>query len=757
MSAKNKGFSRDQGILENFSEVRLADPWLSQELEKYAYPLPSRLYILEVLSSKGKRVDKAYSFKQLARLFDLANHELNGFRVRLMAMVRDGQLGIYRNGKWSVLNDKNLVLEGEIKVQKRGVSFLPNGSLDPIGLIPAQLRDALDGDEVQVKLLVTKKTEPLEVQVIKILSRAVREKVGKAYLKKERWFIRSDEGHSVLHLPLTDDSIQPSSEGEMVSFDVVYGTSRYPSAKIKVSLGLSNQPEVEVEVAIRKNHLPHEFSQSTLQEAEKISTSVSVADSDRTDLTHLPFVTIDGETAQDFDDALFCKPIEKTGKSGACHYDLYVAIADVSAYVLTGSALEKDALERGNSTYFPNRVIPMLPEVLSNGICSLKPDALRYAMVCQMIVTATGEIEKYSFYPAVIKSHARLTYTDVAKALYENDIEAQKKLKSRLLNLKNLDAIFQLFLKARKQRGAIDFDLPETKILFNEKGTIETIVTSSRTDAHRLVEECMLAANVCAANFLETHDHPCPYRIHKKPSFEKLDKLQNFLKSRGLLLGGGKRPSSQDYDTLVASLSERPDREVIQTALLRSLQQAEYFLENEGHFGLAYESYTHFTSPIRRFTDLMVHRAIRASLQGEKLACENWDAHVKHCSVTERRSDEATRDFEAWLKCFYMKDRLGETFSAVVNGVTSFGVFVLLDNFHVEGLVHIKDIGTKDYFHFDQHRQCLYGEKSHQTIGLGDPLIVQLVRVDLESKQIDLVPVTLNKRGSRKSKQKKTS
>jgi ribonuclease R len=429
---------------------------------------------------------------------------------------------------------------------------------------------------------------------------------------------------------------------------------------------------------------------------------------------------------------VYCEP-EKGG------YRLVVAIADVSHYVQTGDALDREAILRGNSVYFPRRVIPMLPEELSNGLCSLNPHVDRLCMVCDMHISNNGDIEKYRFYPSVMHSQARLTYTQVAAMLAEPDGELAKSNLVIVPHLQHLYELFQKLLKAREKRGAIDFETVETQMIFTEQGKIERIIPVVRNDAHKLIEECMLAANVCAANYLHENGHTVLYRIHQGPTPEKLVALREFMKEFGLQLTGEDDPQAADYSKLLKRIKGRPDAGLLQTVMLRSLRQAKYEPENIGHFGLGYDAYTHFTSPIRRYPDLLVHRAIKAVLQGKKYTpAQKWSELGAHCSMTERRADDATRDVEAWLKCFYMRDHLGSVFTGTVSSVTSFGMFVSLDDLYVEGLVHISELG-KDYFQFDAAKHQLLGERTGQRYRLGDRVQVRVVKVDMESTKVDFV------------------
>jgi len=465
----------------------------------------------------------------------------------------------------------------------------------------------------------------------------------------------------------------------------------------------------------------------------------------RVDLTALPLVTIDGETAKDFDDAVYC---ERKGKG----FRLIVAIADVSHYVRDGDAIDADARERGTSVYFPRRVIPMLPEALSNELCSLKPNVDRLCMVCDMSVSADGVIGGYEFYPAVMHSQARLTYTQVWDWLSDPKAAKGADAKKLLPHLSNLYAAFKALLKTREARGAIDFDSVELAIEFDEKGRIAQIVPAPRNDAHRLIEECMLAANVSAADFAAKHEQPILYRIHEGPPPDKLAVLREFLAGSALSLGGGDDPAASDYAQLLGKVRERPDFALLQTVLLRSLSQAQYSPDNVGHFGLAYDAYAHFTSPIRRYPDLLVHRALKAVLAGKHYtpSGQSWNALGVHCSMTERRADDASRDVTQWLKCFYMQDRIGEEFAGTISGVASFGLFVTLDGLNIDGLVHVTELG-RDYFHFQQARHALIGEKSGRTFQLAGRVRVKIARVDLETAKIDFTLVEDAEGGGRDS------
>jgi ribonuclease R len=510
------------------------------------------------------------------------------------------------------------------------------------------------------------------------------------------------------------------------------GSKSKPLGRDVEVLGNYADPGMEIEIALSKHTQPRIFPKEAEAIAAKLPKGVRSTDhKSRIDLRDLPLVTIDGETARDFDDAVFAEPVG----SG---FRLVVAIADVSHYVKPGDALDVEARSRGNSVYFPRRVIPMLPEALSNGLCSINPDVERLAMVCDMQIDSHGHVKGYKFYQAVMLSHARFTYTEVAAILADARGPEARRRKALVPHLQTLYKLYHQLAKARAKRGAIDFETIETQMIFDDKGKIEKIVPVIRNDAHRLIEECMLAANVCTSDFLRERGHPVLYRVHEGPTPEKLAALRDFLKGFGLQLPGGEKPHASDYAKLLSKVKGRPDEQLLQTVMLRSLKQAVYTPKNAGHFGLAYESYTHFTSPIRRYPDLLVHRAIKAVLIGGSYEPGDWHELGAQCSMTERRADEATRDVTAWLKCYYMRDRVGETFMGSIAGVASFGAFVALDDVYVEGLVHISDLG-KDYFKYDAARHELLGERTKQRYRLGDRLRVKIAKVDLTAARIDFV------------------
>jgi ribonuclease R len=523
-------------------------------------------------------------------------------------------------------------------------------------------------------------------------------------------------------------------------------------------------PGMEIDIAIRSYNLPHVWSTATEAEAAAFTDVVpEEAKQGREDLRQLPLVTIDGEDARDFDDAVYCEP---KGKG----WRLLVAIADVSAYVAPGTALDAEARTRGNSVYFPERVIPMLPEILSNGLCSLNPEVDRLCMVCECHIGANGQLKDYRFFEGLLRSHARLTYNKVAAMLVDRDPQLTRRYHALLPHLEHLYALFKVLHKARQRRGAIEFESTETRILFGEQRKIERIVPVERNDAHRLIEECMLTANVAAADFLLSHQIPTLFRVHAQPGQDKIEDLRQFLGELGLQLGGGDDPQPKHYVKLLESIRDRHDAHLIQTVLLRSMKQAVYSPENIGHFGLAYDAYAHFTSPIRRYPDLLVHRAIRHLVRRKGAAGfdYSWSDMLQlgeHCSMTERRADEATRDATDWLKCEFMLDKIGQVYDGVISSVTNFGIFVELNDIYVEGLVHVTDLGN-DYYHFDPVKHRMIGERTAKMFRLADPVRVVVTRVDLEDRKIDFEladsqpktpPAPKGGRGAKKKGSKKAS
>ena len=725
------------------------DPNAATEASRYENPIASREVILRVLDESGE----LFQLSGLASELKLSSdQDLEALRRRVMAMRRDGQLHLDRRGRIG-LTERLELQTCRVIGHRDGYGFAtPVEGGDDLYLSSREMQKVFDGDRTLVATVGADAKGRREGKVVEVLERAVSVLPGRYMEESGIGFLMPYNTRVSQHILIPPDQKQGAVPGQMVSVRITDYPTQVLGAKGSVEeiLGDHLDPGLEIDIAIRAHQIPWQLPDAVLDEAASLGEEPEANDKrGRIDLRTKPFVTIDGEDARDFDDAVYCQP-EGSG------FRLWVAIADVSHYVAKDSALDLEAIERGNSVYFPERVVPMFPEVLSNGLCSLKPKVDRLAMVCEMAISAKGEVVGSTFYEAVIHSHARLTYTEVGQVL-ENGF-ADSVAPERYPDLMHLHALYGCLRGARELRGAIDFETVETRIEFNAERKIEAIVPVHRNDAHKLIEECMLAANVATAEFLEAASLPVLFRVHEGPSTERLANVRAFLGELGLDLGGGEKPTPEDYQRLLATAVDRDDASVIQTMLLRSLSQAVYQAENKGHFGLHYPAYAHFTSPIRRYPDLLVHRAIRSLVRGGKFPKQtrrSEDAQKpgnsaqypyelvavtalgERCSLTERRADDATREVDAWLKCEFLKDRVGEQFSGVITAVTAFGIFVELSDLYIEGLVHISAL-PGDYYHFDAPKQRLVGDRTRRTFQLGGPVEVTVARVDLDERKIDL-------------------
>jgi ribonuclease R len=712
----------------------LIDPFAEREAQKYDKPVPSREFIMALLAEK----DKPLNYEQIIEHFGLEDEEaLEAIRRRLKAMERDGQIMKNRRGAYGLVNRMNLV-PGRVQAHKDGFGFLiPDQGTDDIFLSGKQMRSVFNGDRVLVALRGQDARGRKEGNIVEILERNTEFLVGHYREEKGIGFVEASAKKILQDILIPPDKKGGAREGQIVNVKILAQptATRQALGEVVEILGEYMAPGMEIDVAIRGAGLPNTWPPEVIAACDQYEETIpKSAYKGREDLRNLPLMTIDGEDAKDFDDAVYCEPL----KRGA--WRLIVAIADVSYYVQAETALDKEAYARGNSVYFPGRVIPMLPEVLSNGLCSLKPKVDRLAMVCDMTISAKGDIKEYRFYPAVICSKARMTYTNVAKIL-KKDLKLRKQYAPLVTQMEHLYTLYQILVEARQKRGALDFESVETKIVFGRDKKIDQIIPVERNDAHRLIEEMMLAANVSTALYLLEAKIPIVYRVHPEPKVEKLAELKQFLAALGLSLSGGAKPKSADFALLLKTIRKRPDYSLIQTVLLRSMNQALYHPDNVGHFGLAYNEYTHFTSPIRRYPDLLVHRAIMQVASQKSLAKWPYSAAVmqqlgEHCSHTERRADEATRDVTDWLKCEFMMDKVGQAFEGVITSVKNFGLFVLLNKFYVEGLVHITAL-TSDYYDYDSIHHVLRGQKTGTNYRLGDKISIKVARVDLEKRQID--------------------
>jgi ribonuclease R len=729
---------------------KIADPYAAREAQRYDNPIPSREVILDLLAEAEQPLDHA----DIAKALGLDEPEqVDALLKRLRAMERDGQLMLNRRGTYGLV-DKMHLLHCRVQGHRDGYGFaVPLAEGDDIYLSARQMHFVYDGDEVLVQVTGEDRRGRLEGRVVEVLERKHKSVVGRYQEESGIGYVIPDNGRLTQQILIPPKEKGKACSGQIVTAEITDYPTRQLGAKGRISevLGDHLDPGMEIDVAIRSHGIPWEWPEAVLEEAARLESEPLEDDKKhRIDLRKLPFVTIDGEDARDFDDAVYCE------KNTSGTWRLWVAIADVSHYVAPGSALDQEAALRGNSVYFPARVVPMLPEALSNGLCSLKPAVDRLAMVCEMELSAKGVLAKYRFYEAVIHSHARLTYTQVGEVLEKGkhpDID-----KRRVPDLQRLHSLYHVLRAARDKRGAIDFETVETRIIFNENRKIDAIVPVVRNDAHKLIEECMLCANVATARFYDANQLPILYRVHEGPNEEKLEGLRKFLGELGLDLGGGAKPTPVHYQHLLQQIGDREDAHVIQTMLLRSLSQAVYQPENKGHFGLHYDAYAHFTSPIRRYPDLLVHRGIRHLIRSggrakgvlridgaESIPTKQifpYDVHAmlvngEHCSMTERRADEATREVNAWLKCEYLQEHVGAEYDGVISAVTSFGLFVELQDLYIEGLVHVTAL-PGDYYNFDKARQRLIGERSGRSFQLGGGVRVQVARVDLDDRKIDL-------------------
>lgn len=728
------------------------DPFYEREAQRYENPIPSREYILQVILE----ADKPCSREFLEKHFKLKTEDAQeALRRRLNAMLRDSQLCKTKSGFTAL----TLLKEGTgvLTLQRDGFGHVMMDNQEEeefVKILPRDVRGYYDGDKLRVRIIrydfegepIGEIIELLEAKEVQVVGRFVSE-------ENQHWLIPLDRKYTQDILIHSSKTLK-AEDGAIVLVKIIraipVGPKEAPVGEVVEILGDPTSEGIEIKMAIRKFQVPEIFPTEVEKEAQKLGKTVKVASKKGClDLTELPFVTIDGEDARDFDDAVYCVATE----NGGC--TLFVAIADVSHYVRPGSALDEEAKNRGNSVYFPGFVLPMLPENLSNGLCSLKPKVERLTLVCEMSLDDKGHIMRSKFYRAVIRSAARLTYTEVAKVL-EGDKKLRKRYQARLPEIEQLHAVYELLRAQRDRRGAIDFETVETQILFDTAGKIATILPRERNIAHKIIEECMLAANVISARFLAHHQTPTLYRVHRAPPPEKLKAVREFLSEFGLDLKGQETPSPSDYAQLMRSIEHREDKHVIETVLLRSLSQAEYSPKNEGHFGLAYAAYLHFTSPIRRYPDLLVHRQIVSIIEKQEAEKpENLKTVFEqlglHCSITERRADEATRDAMMALKCHYMQDKVGQVFAGRVTGVTSFGLFVELQSLYIDGLVHVATLGD-DYYLYEPFKHRMIGEHTREIFKLGDALEVEVIKVDLDDRKIDLKIVRKERKGKKRHK-----
>lgn len=735
--------------------MTLNDPHAKREAKKYEKPVASR----ELLLSLIEKCSPPPSFKALVKTLNYQeDHLLVGLKRRLRAMENSGQL-VFNKFKQYAIPEKNSLLTGKVIGHRDGFGFFtPDdpAKKDKRGkdfyISSHEMQRVFHGDVVQAILVDrTDRKGRKEVRILEVIEPRKAPIVGRFYVDHHVCSVIPEDTKIKQEILIDPKAKLGARHGQMVVLELLQRPTRRSHAigKVIEVLGDHMAAGMEIDIALRAHDLPHQFSHEVQAEVAGIADEVEAsAKLPRQDLRGLPLVTIDGEDARDFDDAVYCQP----KKSGG--WRLWVAIADVSYYVRHGSALDDEAISRGNSVYFPSQVIPMLPEKLSNGLCSINPDVDRLCMVCEMTISAKGKLSGSKFYPAVMRSHARFTYSKVASIL-DGDDALINEYHALVPDLENLKSMYLALSDARNQRGAIAFETEESLFLFNEDKKIDSIVPLIRNDAHKIIEECMILANVATAKFIEKNNKPGLFRVHDKPSEDKYKNFVSYLSELGISIPNREAPEPRDYGDILAKVANRPDQELIQTMLLRSMRQAVYQSDNLGHFGLALQSYSHFTSPIRRYPDLVVHRVIKNILLEQAKESEalnqikaanqgSYDYKLEevielgeHCSMTERRADEATRDVSDWLKCEFMQDHVGDNFMGVISTVTNFGLFVRLQDLHIEGLVHITALG-RDYYHYDDVRMCLTGENSGIKYRVGDVVNVQVAAVNLDEKKIDL-------------------
>lgn len=736
------------------------DPHFEREQRKYGdNPLPSREYILTWLAEQGELM----TFKQMVSAFALEGERADFLEHRLKAMISAGQILRNRQGRFGLARKMDLV-RGQVVAHPEGYGFFSPDSDEADGFIaPKYMQELMHGDRILARVKFVGADGRKEYAPVEILERGQKRVVGKISQRHGIWSVVPENRRLTQPIIIPGDERSGAKNGQIVLLEITEYPGRHQQAigRVISVLGEAMAAGMEVTVAIANHNIPHEFSPATEKQVAKLPDALRPEDYEgRLDLRHLPFVTIDGINSRDFDDAVFA---EKRGEN----YRLYVAIADVSHYVPVDSPLDQDAYERGTSVYFPDRVIPMLPEKLSTGLCSLNPEVDRLALVCEMTIALDGSVRRSKFHQAVIHSHCRFTYETVEEILFDRDEAMRASFRELLAPLETLKAVYDILLAARKARHTIEFDTSEAEFFYDSEGKIESIEERKRLNSHKLIEECMIVANVCAAKFLHKQKLPGLYRVHDEPSPERLGKFLDFVARMGLAwTGESGNVEPRHFSELMAKARARDGHQLLEKMMLRTMAQAVYSPENRGHFGLALESYAHFTSPIRRYPDLLLHRAITHHLQGGTrknypYSAESMVEKGKACSLAERRADDATRDAMDFLKCEFMSHRLGEVFSGRISSVTSFGFFVTLDDFFIDGLVHISTL-TNDYYHFDAESLTLAGERSGQRFAMLDRVEVRVAKVDIDDKKIDFellghggIPQAKTRRSTRATSSKK--
>jgi ribonuclease R len=729
---KRRSVDKNQFKSQSAPAPRLAKPATKLQVQKVVGTAMGN--ILEDLRNAGQPLSLAL----LASMLRVTGKvPLARLQQQLSDLERSGELVRNRRDEYCLRERIGLVV-GTISGHRDGHGFVqPDDRSPPVFLSHRQMQQVMHGDRVSARITGTDRRGRPEGSIVDVLERSTQEIVGRLYEDSGVYFVVPDNPRISHRIVVPVKQLHCARAGQIVLLKLIEqpGRNAQPMGHVTHILGDHGASGMETDIAIHSHGLPCEFPDAVLAEARKFGETVNAAAKrNRLDLRDLPLVTIDGEDARDFDDAVYCEPV----RGG---WRLLVAIADVGHYVAIGSELDAEAAQRGTSVYFPNRVIPMLPEALSNGLCSLNPKVDRLCMVCEMRVSPAGKITRAEFAEAIMCSAARFTYTEVAAFLANPTALNTAQAQTLAVPLQNLYAVFKALFIARSERHALEFDSPELKARFDQQGKVAAFVEASRNDAHRLIEECMIAANVQAAKFLKKHKIPTLYRVHGAPEEDRLEKLREFLRGFAISLPQNRPITPVDLSAVLHKSNASEEARLIETVVVRSLPQAVYQPENIGHFGLALSEYAHFTSPIRRFPDLLVHRGIRHVLRGGTAedwpeSLSNMDVLGQQCSMLERRADDATRDAMAWLKCEYMQSRIGDEFDTMVTGVVEFGLFAQVKGMQIDGLIHVSSLGT-DYFHRDKSGYRLVGERSGRVFRLGDSLRVRLINVVIDERKID--------------------
>ncbi|WP_336151370.1 ribonuclease R [Acinetobacter ursingii] len=704
------------------------DPEAKAESERYDNPIPSRTLILNTL----EQVDTPLSHAELVDHFEIKDQKsIDALSHRLSAMVRDGQIA--KDGfKFQLLGDQP-TFDATVYINNKGLGSAHIDGQNDLLLPERELRLVFNGDRVKVRQTSVDRKGKGWGFITEVTQHRVKQLIGKVAEHEGEFHIQPAAPNAHQPIPLEKQLIEHAHAkvGDYLRIEIDDYPTREEFATGHVIQSMADKADTEIIIpqTILEYGLPYEFPKEVVEEAESFKEPSKKDIEGRIDLRDLPLVTIDGEDARDFDDAVYA---EKRAGGG---YRVVLAIADVSHYVRLGKPLDDEAQDRGTSVYFPHFVLPMLPEALSNGLCSLNPHVDRLCMVCDLKLSRAGRVMSYEFYPSVMHSQARLTYTQVGQ-YFEGKTDAIPANKSIQKSLNTLFQLYQTLKELRAKRHAMEFETVETYMTFDELGGIKEILPRTRNEAHKLIEECMLLANVAAAEYALEHDIPMLYRVHEAPEFSRIQKVKDFVKLLGLPFPD--QPTQADYQRVIEATKDRIDAPSIHAVLLRSMMQAYYGAKNAGHYGLAYEAYTHFTSPIRRYPDLLLHRSIKAHLQQKPypLSGAALDDAGEQFSKTERRADEASRSVTSWLKCHYMQQHLGEEFIGIISAVTEFGLFVTLKDLYVDGMIHVSHLGD-DFFLYDQASQSLVGQNRGQIFGLSDEVKIKVAAVNLEERKID--------------------